>query len=85
MPIEEEEAIAELAGAIANSREIARRLSLPFASRLLDMCLLEVAMVWAGRDQADPCDEQTLTSLLDIKLRMARAEQAAGGLAVSAR
>lgn len=84
MAVEEEEAIARLAAAIASNREQARRLSMPFASRLLDMCLMEVAMVWAGRDHRDPGDED-LSSLLEIKLRIARAEQGGAEIAFAPR
>ena len=80
---EEARAISDLARSIARDREAARSLSMTFACRLLDLCLVEVAMVWQGRDElASPAARSgdPLSALVETKMRLAKAEQSADGL-----
>ncbi|GGE23137.1 hypothetical protein GCM10011390_48200 [Aureimonas endophytica] len=72
---EEEQAIASLARSIVRDREAARELSMPFACRLLDLCLMEVALNWEGRGpSAARAPNDPLAALLETKLRVALAE-----------
>ncbi|MCB8837398.1 hypothetical protein [Aurantimonas sp. VKM B-3413] len=83
MRVEDEAELARLVSSIAANRDAARELSMPFAARILDMCLLEVAMVWEGRDhRADLADRSPLATLLEIKLKTALAENQAAELSV---
>lgn len=82
---EETRTISDLARSIARDRETARRLSMTFACRLLDLCLVEVAMVWQGRDElaASPTAASggPLSALVETKMRLAMAERSGDGLA----
>ncbi|KAB0676400.1 hypothetical protein [Aureimonas leprariae] len=81
---DETRTISDLARSIARDRETARRLSMTFACRLLDLCLVEVAMVWQGRDElASPptASGGPLAALVETKMRLAMAEQNGDGLA----
>lgn len=73
--------MANLIHEIAHCKELAEKANLHFASRLLDMCLLEVAMEWEGRSRLEPLgDEELLIVLLRSKLKMA---VAGGGSSVT--
>ena len=64
--------MANLIHEIAHCKELAEKADLRFASRLLDMCLLEVAMEWEGRGRLEPLgDEELLIVLLRSKLKIA--------------
>ncbi|MBO0904515.1 hypothetical protein [Jiella sonneratiae] len=64
--------MASLIHEIAHCKDLAERANLHFASRLLDMCLLEVAMEWEGRGRTQPLgDEEMLIVLLRSKLKVA--------------
>lgn len=64
--------MANLVHEIAHCKELAEKANLQFASRLLDMCLLEVAMEWEGRGRLEPLDdEELLIVLLRSKLKIA--------------
>ena len=73
--------MANLVHEIAHCKELAEKANLHFASRLLDMCLLEVALEWEGRGRLAPLgDEELLIVLLRSKLKIAAA---AGGASLT--
>ncbi|MBB4000092.1 hypothetical protein GGR04_003968 [Aureimonas pseudogalii] len=80
MTFEEERQLTELARILARGRELASSLSIPFATKLIDLSLVELAIQWQGRDpqagaRTDGCG---LDDLLQIKLRLSVIERASG-------
>ncbi|MBO0662481.1 hypothetical protein LQ948_10850 [Jiella sp. MQZ9-1] len=71
--------MATLIHEIARCKTLADEFNLPFAVRLLDLCLLEVAMEWEGRSREEPLgDEELLIVLLRSKLKIALSEHPGG-------
>lgn len=68
----EEREVDRLLVAVSECRDRAAELRLPFAKRLLDMCLLEIAMMGnALPRESDLAPAETLNALLSTKLRLA--------------
>lgn len=68
----EEREVDRLLVAVSQCRDQADELRLGFAKRLLDMCLLEIAMMGnALPREGDATPVETLNALLSTKLRLA--------------
>jgi len=81
MKAEEERVLTELARNLTRGRELASGMALPFVTRLLDLSLLELAMVWHGKDRGSGSPgkgQSPLEDLLQLKLRVALLERDAG-------
>ncbi len=81
MDAEEERKLTELARNLTRDRDLATGLSLPFVNRLLDLALLELAMVWHGKDRGAASagkSQGPIEDLLQLKLRVALLEREAG-------
>ncbi|ALN74856.1 MULTISPECIES: hypothetical protein [unclassified Aureimonas] len=81
MDAEEERRLTELARGLTRDRELASGLSLPFVTRLLDLALLELAMVWHGKERGPGSSAKgqgPLEDFLQLKLRVALLERDAG-------
>lgn len=73
--------LTDLARGLTRDRDLAHSQSLPFVTRLLDLALLELAMVWHGKERGKtPADQGQgpLEELLQLKLRIALLERDGG-------
>ncbi|WP_153003608.1 hypothetical protein [Aureimonas ureilytica] len=78
MNAEEERGLTELARHLTRGRELASSMTLPFVTRLLDLSLLELAMVWHGKERGTSSSGKgsgSLEDLLQLKLRVSLLER----------